>query len=79
MKVIICGMVTSILLSVFALSSHAQDNGWQERLRQHEQDFNKMKKEHHLIYRMVSELYIKRMGYKKYEKLVLTPEVKNER
>ena len=65
LKLLLIVLFLGILLTVPAFS---QD--WQDRLQQHEKDFNKMKKEHTLMYRMIAELYIKRMGYKKYENLV---------
>lgn len=55
-----------------------QRNSWRARLSQAEENFDQMWKEHQLMYRMISELYIKRMGYKKYEALVLTPMGKSE-
>lgn len=52
---------------------------WQERIAQTEEKFNKMHKEHTLMYRMLSELYIKEMGYEAYEKIVYASEKRDDK
>ena len=65
-----------MVLSLSTLISHADEpkNNWKDRLYYHDKKIEKMYKEFDLMYRMISEMYIKRMGYKRYERLVLTPE-----
>jgi hypothetical protein len=48
------------------------DESLQDRILRHEKDFEQIKIEHLIMYRMVSELYIEKKGYSAYEDLVLS-------
>lgn len=68
MKKILLITLTAIFINSNSLAY--SNNNWKERFKELEFEFRQMKTEVDLMYRMLSELYIKRMGYKAYEKLV---------
>ena len=62
-----------IILCLFlSTSCFAQENNndWKARLYQAEKEFKQVKLEVDIMYRMVSELYIRRFGMEKYENLI---------
>ena len=59
-----------VLLLISLTPVFAQDNnGWKARLRKAELDFERIKLEHAVMYRLISEMAIKELGYEKYREI----------
>ncbi len=69
-------IILALLLFLPFNMSHAE-NGWKDRLLQHERDFEVIKVEHTKMYKMISKLFIKRFSMQEYYNLMM--EGKDER
>ncbi len=72
-KVIFKQLFATLLIFVLvclAVTVEAQPKNWQERLRKGEQTISNIDAKLNQIWRMTSELYIKRFGKKRHDKIV---------
>ena len=80
MKYVLIKSVVGICLLLIPLNSYAQTK-IEERMKYHNDKLETVYKEHTKIYKMISKMCIKELGYETYREIVLSPdeEVKNEK
>lgn len=78
--VIVCILLMLIVIFAIPLTTHAES--WDDilkRLYQREREFLEMRAEHKIMYRMISEIYIKEKGMQSYYDLMMSEKDEEEK